>query len=201
MCRLLCIVCSMALALLLTGCSNSRQIESAAIIENVSVDRQDGRLVYTFYRLTSGDKPWGISVSAESFEEACKRASGEYIPNLSLSKLELLLISEDAAQAVMKTDLPYVATQPFFSPVAYLTLCDDRTMEEFEKTNRTQQLIEQQLILLKNHNPSVSIDYLSVFNHLAAGREEGFPVAFIYSEKELKVAEYRLYTKKLTKNN
>ena len=71
--RLLCIVCSMAF--LLTGCSNSRQIESAAIIENVTVDRQDGGLVYTFYRLTSGDTPWGIAVSAKSFEEACRRAS------------------------------------------------------------------------------------------------------------------------------
>lgn len=192
--RLLCIVCSMVF--LLTGCSNSRQIESAAIIENVTVDRQDGRPVYTFYRLTSGDEPWGIAVSARSFEEACRLASEEYIPNLSLSKLELLLISEDAADAVMTTDLPYISTQPFFSPVAYLTLCDDRTIEAFRKTNRTQRLIEQQLILLKNHNPSVSIDYLSVFNHLAADRAEGFLVPFVYSEKELKIAEYRLHAKK-----
>ena len=90
----------------------------------------------------------------------------------------------------------HFSTQPFFSPVAYLTLCDDRTVEAFRKTNRTQRLIEQQLILLKNHNPSVSIDYLSVFNHLAADRAEGFLVPFVYSEKELKIAEYRLHAKK-----
>lgn len=193
--RMLCIVCSMVLSLLLTGCNNSRQIESAAIIENVSVDRRDGRLVYTFYRLTSDDKPWGISVCAQSLEEACRSASAAYIPNLSLAKLELLLISEDASEAVIQTDLPYISTQPFFSPVAYVTLCDDGTMEAFEKTNRAQRLIEQQLLLLKHQDPAVNIDYLSVFNHLAAGREEGFLVPFVYSEKELKVTEYRLYAK------
>ena len=106
--RLLCIVCSMVF--LLTGCSNSRQIESAAIIENVTVDRQDGKLVYTFYRLTSGDAPWGIAVSAKNFEEACRLASEAFIPNLSLSKLELLLISEDAAETVMTTDLRSATT-------------------------------------------------------------------------------------------
>ena len=139
--RIVAFLCALPLAL--SGCAETRQIESAAIIENVSVDRRDGRLVYTFYRLTSDDKPWGISVCAQSFEEACRSASAAYIPNLSLAKLELLLISEDASEAVIQTDLPYISTQPFFSPVAYVTLCDDGTMEAFEKTNRAQRLIEQ----------------------------------------------------------
>ena len=53
-------------ALLLTGCNTSRRIETAAIIENVSVNRQDGEIIYTFYRLTDADKPWGVDVSADS---------------------------------------------------------------------------------------------------------------------------------------
>ena len=192
--RLLCIVCSMAF--LLTGCSNSRQIESAAIIENVTVDRQDGGLVYTFYRLTSGDTPWGVDVRAESFEQACRLAKEAYIPHLSLAKLELLLIEKEVYEDVMESDVDFISTQPSFSPIAYVTLCDAETMEQIRRTNRVQRVIEEQLILLKKNHPEVSINYLSIFNQFAREDGESFTVPLVSSEKELKVSEFEIIPKK-----
>ena len=42
---------------LLSGCQSSRKIETASIIENVSISESGGQIYYTFYVLSSGDKP------------------------------------------------------------------------------------------------------------------------------------------------
>lgn len=183
-------------ALMLGGCNNSRQIESASIIENVSVDEKDGQRVYTFYLLTSDEKPWGISVVANSFEEACGLAKEQYIPNLSLAKLELLMINEKIYSDVMQKDVEYISTQPSFSPIAYVTLCDSGTMKKFGETNRTQMLIEDQLVMLKKNNPDVNINYLSIFNNYANKDEDEFMVPYVSSDNELKVSEFKITKKK-----
>ena len=182
-----------------TGCSNSRQIETASIIKNVSVDRRGGQVVYTFYRLTSAQKPWGIDVPADSFEQACALAGEKYIPNLSLAKLELLMLSEDVYEQVMQDDVDYISTQASFSPIAYVTICDDGAIDRIKETNRTQTLIEEQLILIKKNNPSVNINYLSIFNNFAREGEESFTVPYISSEKELKVSEFKIDREKMKK--
>ena len=182
-----------------SGCSNSRQIETASIIKNVSVDRRGGQVVYTFYRLTSEEKPWGIDVPADSFEQACALAGEKYIPNLSLAKLELLMLSEDVYEQVMQDDVDYISTQASFSPIAYVTICDDGAIDRIKETNRTQTLIEEQLILLKKNNPSVNINYLSIFNNFAREGEESFTVPYISSEKELKVSEFKIDREKMKK--
>ena len=183
-----------------TGCSNSRQIETASIIKNVSVDRRGGQVVYTFYRLTSAQKPWGIDVPADSFEQACALAGEKYIPNLSLAKLELLMLSEDVYEQVMQDDVDYISTQASFSPIAYVTICDDGAIDRIKETNRTQTLIEEQLILLKKNNPSVNINYLSIFNNFAREGEESFTVPYISSKKELKVSEFKIDREKMKKS-
>ena len=182
-----------------SGCSNSRQIETASIIKNVSVDRRGGQVVYTFYRLTSEEKPWGIDVPADSFEQACALAGEKYIPNLSLAKLELLMLSEDVYEQVMQDDVDYISTQASFSPIAYVTICDDGAIDRIKETNRTQTLIEEQLILIKKNNPSVNINYLSIFNNFAREGEESFTVPYISSEKELKVSEFKIDREKMKK--
>lgn len=185
--------------LLFTGCQNSRQIETASIIENVSVDRGADGVVYTFYLLGDGEKPTGVSVPASSFEEACALAQRSYIPNLSLAKLELLMLSESVYAEVMQEDVAYIATQPSFSPIAYVTLCDSGAVKAVEKDAAAQRMIEKQLVLLKKNNPAVCIDYLSIFNHYAQNSADGFSVPLIHSDKELKVGEMHIYSKNISK--
>ena len=197
--RAISILLTVAAAVMLSGCNNSRQIETASIIKNVSVDRRGGQVVYTFYRLSSSEKPWGIDVPADSFEHACALARERYIPNLSLAKLELLMLSEDVYRQVMQDDVDYISTQASFSPIAYVTLCDDGAIERIKETNRTQSLMEEQLILLKKNNPSVNINYLSIFNNFARRGEDSFTVPFISSEKELKVSEFEIDREKMKK--
>ena len=179
-----------------SGCQSSRKIETASIIENVSISEDNGQIYYTFYVLSSGDKPKGIRIPSDSFKSACLLAEKEYIPNLSLSKLELLMIEDSVLEYTLKNDIEYISAQPFFSPVAYVTLCDKKTIEKFDENNAEQDLIEEQLILLKNNNPEVCIDYLSVFNHFASDRISEFTVGYVTCEHELKISE-----RKIIKNN
>lgn len=131
-------------------------------------------------------------MAADSFADACRLAREKYIPQLSLAKLELLMIEEDVYREVLQNDVEYISTESSFSPVAYVTLCDRRAMEQLRKTNRTQTLMEEQLRLLKSNRPEVCINYLSVFNHYAQNRGEGFTVPYISSDMELKVSEMRI---------
>ena len=155
--------------IILSGCGNSRQIENAAVIENVSVNTSDGKLFYTFYPLTDGETPEAVEIPAESFEAARKLAEDEYIPNMTLAKLELLLIHEDVDPEIMRGDIEYISTQASFSPVA-----------------------EKQIILCKNNNPEVNSDYLSVFNRYAEGDVGDFRVPYITAGEELKVSTVKI---------
>ena len=176
------------LPLILCGCKNSHRIETAAIIENVSVEADGGQIYYTFYLLSDSETPGCVSVPASSFEEARKLAQKEYIPNMSLAKLELLLIRKDVDTDVLKKDIEYISTQASFSPVAYVALCDGKTLEKMKSSADAKEWIERQIILCKNNNPDVNINYLSVFNSYSRGNKKGFRVPLITAEGELKVS-------------
>lgn len=188
----LCIIIICLNTLFLTGCQSSRKIETASIVENVSISEENGSVCYTFYVLGSGDKPKGYIITADSFEKARELAENEYIPNMSLSKLELLMIEDSLIDRVLRTDIEYISTQPSFSPTAFVTLCDRKTLEKFAEKTDEQDLIEEQLILLKKNNPEISINYLSVFNRFESGKIKEFTVGYVTSENELKISGKKL---------
>lgn len=191
----LCIVLICLSAVLFSGCQSSRKIETAQIIENVTISEKEGQTLYTFYILSSADTPLKTEIPADSFEQACRLAQNQYIPNITLSKLELLMIEESLNDRVLKTDIEYISTQPSFSPSAFVTFCDRKTLEKFAESTREQDIIEEQLILLKKNNPAVNINYLSVFNHFETKKTSEFLVGTVSFDGELKIGE-----KKVIKN-
>ena len=78
---------------------------------------------------------------------------------------------------------------------AFVTLCDRKTLEKFAESTREQDIIEEQLILLKKNNPAVNINYLSVFNHFETKKTSEFLVGTVSFDGELKIGE-----KKVIKN-
>ena len=184
-----------ALLLLLSGCQSSRQIETASIIDNVSVEEKNGQIYYTFYKLSLEEQSEGVQIPANSFKEACKLAEDKYIPHLSLAKLELLVINKNLKDKIMQSDIEYISTQAYFSPIAYVALCDSKTIERLSKENYTQRLIEEELILCKKNNPEVKINYLSIFNGYSLQGKEGFSVAYVNSDKEIKTDITKIYGK------
>ena len=164
---------------ILTGCKSSHKLETASIIENVSVHKQDGQLVYTFYILTDSDTPNAVAISANSFEEAQSLAAEKYIPDMSLSKLELLLIQKDACDDVMRRDIEYISTQASFSPIARVAVCDFAIIEKMRSKSELQNTIKNQIILCKKNNSDVKTDYLSVFNSFSGGGDKTVTVPYI----------------------
>jgi hypothetical protein len=155
----------------------------------VSISEENGGICYTFYVLSGSDKPKGYRIQADTFEKARELAENEYIPNMSLSKLELLMIEDSLIDRVLKTDIEYISTQPSFSPTAFVTLCDRETTVKFAEKTDVQDLIEKQLILLKKNNPGISINYLSVFNRFESAKTKEFTVGYVTSENGLKISE------------
>lgn len=183
--KLLCIILCI-LSVCLTGCTSSKQIDKASIAETVTANEASGQRVYTFYLLSSADSPEGISVPANSFKEACRLAKDKYIPDLSLSKLELLIIEENIYKDVMKKDIEYISEKASLSPLLYVTICDKNTIKRISEDKKTPELIEEQILLLKNKNNDVNINSLSIFNNFSQVHNEEFCVSYINSQNELK---------------
>lgn len=171
----------------LTGCKSSHKLETASIIENVSVHKQDGQLIYTFFILTDSDTPNAVAINANSFEEAQSLAAEKYIPDMSLSKLELLLIQKDAREDVMQKDIEYISTQASFSPIARVAVCDSSVIEEMRRKSEVQNTIKNLIILCKKNNSNVKTDYLSVFNSFYGGGKT-VTVPYISGKGELRVS-------------
>lgn len=178
-------------SILFTGCSSSKQVDKASIAETVTVGEKDGRICYTFYLLSSSDNPVFTSVFADSFEQACLKAKSEYIPNLSLSKLELFITEEKIMDKTLKADIKYISEKPCFSPLMYVTLCDENLAEKFVNDKELPEKTEKHIVLLKNKNKDISINSLSIFNNFYSDSNKEFSVSYINSEKEIK-AETRI---------
>lgn len=174
-----------------SGCSESRRIDTAALAENVSVDTVDGKTVYTFFLLSSDDKPWGIDIPAESFEEACNLAENRYIPNISLARIDMIMINKNLYKDVMKSDIKYISTQPVYSPNLKVTLCDSNTIKRMKEEKRVPEIIDNELRLTENSTEKVNTACLSVFNRFFESNDD-FRVAYISAEKELKIETIKI---------
>lgn len=170
----------------LSGCSKARHIDSAALAETITVERRGSAKIYTFYLLSGKEKPWGIEIEADRFEEAKRLAETVYIPNMSMAKLKLMLIEQEIAEPQLFEDVAFAASDAVFSPLSYVALCDSDLLGQMKKRKDLPELIEKELILIKNNNENINIDFLSVFNEFARQGSGGFEMTLVNSENELK---------------
>lgn len=180
----------------LTGCKGTKQIDKASLVETVTVDKQNGQIFYTFYLISGKDTPYSISVPALNFEQACNFAKKLYIPNLTLEKLELFAVNENIYDTVLEKDVKFMSEQWYFSPTAYVTLCDDETLKLFSNDKEISEIAEEHIIQLKNKNYNVSINTLSIFNNFSDNKVKEFDVSYINSKKELKADSYKIKDEK-----
>lgn len=184
------------LSILFSGCSSSKQVDKASIAETVTAGEKDGRICYTFYLLSSSDTPVFTSVFADSFEQACTKAKSEYIPNLSLSKLELFITEEKIMDKTLKSDIKYISEKPYFSPLLYVTLCDDSLVEKFVNDKKLPEQVEEHIVLIKNKNKDISLNCLSIFNNFFSDINKEFSVSYINFDKEIKAESIKINAEK-----
>lgn len=194
-------IISLSLALFLvllslSGCSDEKRIDKAAIVETVVVNEQEGATMYSFYLLGSDDNPESVTVGARSFEEACSLAEKQYIPNLSLAKLDLYLANEKIFSKVMQKDVDFLAKNYIISPNIILAVCDNSTMKNISEEKKLPEKIKNYIILNKKNNSQVSINLLSVFNKFYSPKQQEFDISYINSEEELKILSIKITAEK-----
>ena len=185
-------------SILFTGCSNSKQVDKASIAETVTVGEKDGKICYTFYLLSSSDTPVFTSVFADSFEQACSKAKSRIrrTPVCNLTKLELFITEERIMDKTLKNDIRYISEKPYFSPLMYVTLCDENLLEKFANDKKLPEKAEEHIILLKNNNKDISLNSLSIFNNFYSDSYKEFSVSYINSDKEIKAETLKIYAEK-----
>ena len=185
--KLLCIIFCMTL-IFLTGCSGTKQIDKVSLAQTVAVDDEG----YTFYLLSKEDASKGITIEAKSLKEACKFAKEKYIPELSTSKIELLLYNEKIYKDVMKNDIEYISSQAKFSPLLNVAVCDKNTIKLLSEDKSTSELIKEQIIHLKKKDKNVCVNSLSIFNNFSNKQNKEFCISYINSQKELSVNSLKI---------
>lgn len=194
--KFLCLVIAVMSALLFTGCSDSKKIDKASIAETVTVRQTGGQTIYTFYLLSSSENVKSVSVFANSLESACYLAKENYIPNLSLSKFELFLADENLSFDILKTDLQFISSEYYLSPLIMVTLADGNAIKYISESKEAPKEVEEHLMLLKNKNNETDINSLSVFNSIYSKKQNEFSMACINYEDELSVSARKISVKK-----
>lgn len=191
---MLCFLCLMSI--FLTGCSASKQIDTAALVETVTVEYKDGKTEYTFYLLDSEEDVNKVSVLADSLQEAASLAKKRYIPNFSFSKLELFVVNKNLYESIFKKDISYISKEYYLSPLMYTAVCDDNTLRFISNTKDAPKQIEEHIMLQKKKDRDLCIDCLSIFNNYESDNITEFYIPYLNSELELKAEPYKINVEK-----
>lgn len=180
------LMCVCVLSLILSGCSQSKQIDKASIAEIVTVFENEGKTYYSFYFLSSSDTPVYTTVCADSFESACEKARNESVSNLMLTKLELFVTEESVARKTLKNDIEFISRNSYLSPLMYVTLCDSGVVEMLGSDKEFGEKVSELIILNTKKDSSVSVTPLSIFNSFSDNNKKELALSYINSNSELK---------------
>lgn len=180
------LLCVCVLSLILSGCSQSKQIDKASIAEIVTVFENEGKTYYSFYFLSSSDTPVYTTVCADSFESACEKARNGSVSNLMLTKLELFVTEESVARKTLKNDIEFISRNSYLSPLMYVTLCDSVVVEMLGSDKEFGEKVSELIILNTKKDSSVSVTPLSIFNSFSDNNKKELALSYINSNSELK---------------
>lgn len=179
----------------LHGCSQSKQIDTASLAETVTVSLKGGKPLYTFYIIGGGEDVNSVSVTANSLDCAQRLAKSSYIPNLSLSKLELYVASDEVYDKVLRGDVCYISSKYYLSPLILAAVSDNETISLFNNSKDVTNRVEEHILLLKNNN-GVSANVLSIYNNFQAESINDFYISYFNSKSELKSKPFKIESKK-----
>lgn len=194
--RICLLIITLGLIICLSGCSYETRIDKASIAETVTVQKGKDGFIYSFYMLSDSDVPEFISVEGADFEQACAMAREKYIPDLSLTKLELFILSDKVYNSVLYDDVSFMASQYYISPRTYVVAADDKTMKFISESKEAPEKIEKHIVLQKNKNDDIKVNLLSIFNNFTENKNTDFNIFYINSDKELKTSPIRISSQK-----
>lgn len=184
------------IAFSVSGCTYETRIDKASIAETVTVQKGQNGFVYNFFMLSNSDETEFVSIEASDFEQACIKAKQGYIPDLSLTKLELFIVSDEVYNEILYNDVSFMAAQYYISPIAYVAVADEDTMNFISESKEAPEKIEKYIILQKNKKHELNVNLLSIFNSFADDKNSEFNISYINSEKELKVVPLKISSEK-----
>lgn len=189
-------ILAVVIAISVSGCTYETRIDKASIAETVTVQKGQSGFVYSFFMLSDSDETEAVSIEAPSFERACDMAKQGYIPDLSLTKLELFIVSEEVYDEILYDDVSFMATQYYISPIAYVAVADEDTMNFISKSKEAPEKIEKHIILKKNKERELNVNLLSIFNNFADNKNLEFNISYINSKEELRIIPFKLSSEK-----
>lgn len=194
--RLCSVILVVVIAFSVSGCSYETRIDKASIAETLTVQKGKNGFLYNFYMLSNSNAPEFVSIEAPSLEQACAMAKQRYIPDLSLTKLELFIVSDEVYSDILYNDVNFMTTQYDISPRTYVGVADEATMNFISESKEAPEKIEKYIILQKNKTKELNVNLLSIFNSFTDNRNSEFNISYINSDKELKITPIKISSEK-----
>lgn len=148
--------------LVLSGCSDNKRIDKAEVVKFITVQSDKNENKYTFYLLTGEKKP--VSVKALDLAEAKKLVKKDYLPKLSLSRLDMIIYEEKYDKYLLLDDINHLKKNYSVSPLTKIILANKKTFEDIEKDEKKVDEYDEALIRYKKENEDSESDLLSVYN-------------------------------------
>ena len=188
--KVLCLI--IPLSLLFSGCTGTREIDKASIVETITVKLQEGEMEYGFYLISDSEKVKSISIKADSFQNACKSAQDKYIPNIVFDKINLILFDENLNKKSLINDINFITHQSDLSPLIYISVCDTDTLKRMEKEKDMPEQLRYHIDMLKKKENKVHIYSLSIFNYINSDKSSYLYITSIKSKDEITANSLKL---------
>ena len=156
------VVLMLLVFLMFTGCSDNKRIDKAEVVKFITAQTEKNENKYTFYLLTGEQKP--VSVEALDLAEAKKLVKKDYLPELSLSRLEMIIYEEKFDENLMLDDVNHLKKSYSVSPLTKILLANKKTLGEIEEDEKKVDEYNEALIRYKKDNKDSDTELLSVYN-------------------------------------
>ena len=150
------------LVFILPGCSDNTRIDRAEVVKCITAQDAWGKNIYTFHLLTDEKEP--VSVEAVDYVQAMENVKKDYLPDLSLARLEIIIYEENFDKNTMFNDLTRIKRDYSVSPSVKLSLADKKTFAKIEENESNIDEYKEAIIRKENENEEVVSELLSVYN-------------------------------------
>lgn len=168
----------------LTGCSENLRIDKASMVSCITVKNYE----YTFYLLTEEENV--VSVKANDFENSIKEVKSEGLPNINLSRLEIVIFDENINHKYIVKDIESIKNNYSISPTTIIAISNDKIFKKISDNDKKIDDYIERINIFNKKDYKTSENILEFYNKKSS---KGVNLSYIDEKGEIDKINIRNY--------
>lgn len=168
----------------LTGCSENLRIDKASMVSCITVKNYE----YTFYLLTEEENV--VSVKANDFENSIKEVKSEGLPNINLSRLEIVIFDENINHKYIVKDIESIKNNYSISPTTIIAISNDKIFRKISDNDKKIDDYIERINIFNKKDYKTSENILEFYNKKSS---KGVNLSYIDEKGEIDKINIRNY--------